>query len=172
MPTNTAPNRLAEIASHLQPQSTTATPTPTPPTLLLIQPSTMADRPFITCHVLDTVTGRPAPSIAVKLKLLSPSQATTAHWTATTNSDGRVTAWESSTDLNALVDKIKSEMQDGEEMEDQMLWSLTFDTESYFGKGKTFWPEVELRFAAKRAEAHYHVPLLLGPWSYTTYRGS
>ncbi|KAM0695983.1 hypothetical protein Q7P36_004466 [Cladosporium allicinum] len=152
-----APNRLAEITSHLQPTTTTLQPTPT-----------MADRPFITCHVLDTVTGKPGASISVKLKLLSPSQATTSHWTATTNSDGRVPAWNSSTDMNELVAKIKSELPEGEEM----LWSLTFDTESYFGKGNTFWPEVELRFAAKKGEAHYHVPLLLGPWSYTTYRGS
>jgi 5-hydroxyisourate hydrolase len=167
-PPNTAPNRLTQLATHLQ-QPATAIPTLQPST-----PPTMAERPFITCHVLDTVTGRPAPSIPVKLKLLSPTQATTAHWTANTNTDGRVTAWESSTDLNSLVEKIKSELKmgdDGEE-EDQMLWSLTFDTESYFGRGKTFWPEVELRFAAKGTEAHYHVPLLLGPWSYTTYRGS
>jgi 5-hydroxyisourate hydrolase len=131
-------------------------------------------RPFITTHVLDTVSGTPGANISVKLKLLSPSQATTSHWTATTNSDGRVASWESSTDLNALVEKIKSELQDGEDgvEEEEMLWSLTFDTESYFGKGKTFWPEVELRFAAKREGEHYHVPLLLGPWSYTTYRGS
>lgn len=128
----------------------------------------MADRPFITCHVLDTVTGKPGASISVKLKLVFPSQATTSHWTATTNSDGRVPSWNSSTDMNELVAKIKSELPEGEEM----LWSLTFDTESYFGKGNTFWPEVELRFAAKKGEAHYHVPLLLGPWSYTTYRGS
>ena len=53
-----------------------------------------------------------------------------------------------------------------------MVWSLNFQTESYYGKGKTFWPEVELRFAAKVDEEHYHVPLLLGPWSFTTYRGS
>jgi 5-hydroxyisourate hydrolase len=157
----TAPNRLAEITSHLQPPATTQ---PTPPTMAQQQ----ATRPFITCHVLDTVTGKPGASISVKLKLLSPSQATTSHWTATTNSDGRVPAWNSSTDMNELVAKIKSDLQEGEEM----LWSLTFDTESYFGKGKTFWPEVELRFAAKGEEAHYHVPLLLGPWSYTTYRGS
>lgn len=158
-----APNRLAEIASHLQPTTPPITTTLHKPT-----PPTMADRPFITCHVLDTVTGKPGASISVKLKLLSPSQATTSHWTATTNSDGRVPAWNSSTDMNALVEQIKSELGEGEEM----LWSLTFDTESYFGKGNTFWPEVELRFAAKKGEAHYHVPLLLGPWSYTTYRGS
>jgi len=70
--------------------------------------------------------------------------------------------------MNALVEQVKSQLKDDE----QMIWSLTFDTESYFGKGNTFWPEVELRFAAKKEEEHYHVPLLLGPWSYTTYRGS
>ncbi|KAF2773054.1 Hydroxyisourate hydrolase [Teratosphaeria nubilosa] len=127
--------------------------------------------PFITCHALDTTAGRPAANIAVKLKLLSPAHITTSHWTAVTNADGRVPAWTSSTDLNDVVAKAKEGLGDGEE-EDQMVWSLAFDTESYFGKGKTFWPEVELRFAAKKGEAHYHVPLLLGPWSFTTYRGS
>ncbi|KAK5115334.1 hypothetical protein LTR62_001534 [Meristemomyces frigidus] len=128
----------------------------------------MASRPFITCHVLDTTTGKPAANIDVKLKLVTPIHITTAHWTATTNSDGRVTAWSSSADINEVVAAIKKEM--GEE--DQMVWSLTFDTEAYFGKGKTFWPLVELPFAALKGEEHYHVPLLLGPWSYTTYRGS
>ena len=128
----------------------------------------MAERPFITCHVLDTVSGKPGANIAVKLKLVSPAQATSADWTAKTNDDGRVPAWTSSTEINDVVAKVKSEL----DADDQMVWSLTFDTESYFGKGKTFWPEVELRFAAKKGEEHYHVPLLLGPWSYTTYRGS
>ena len=129
--------------------------------------TTMSYRPFITCHVLDTISGKPGAGIDVNLKLLSPSHATTAHWTATTNSDGRVPAWTSSTDINEIVASVKNNLGD----EDQMIWSLTFDTEAYFGKGNTFWPEVELRFAAKKEE-HYHVPLLLGPWSYTTYRGS
>ena len=128
----------------------------------------MAQRPFITCHVLDTISGKPAAGIDVKLKLLEPSQATTAHWTAKTNNDGRVPTWTSSTDINEIVEKVKSSLG----VDDQMVWSLSFATEAYFGKGKTFWPEVELRFAAQKDEAHYHVPLLLGPWSYTTYRGS
>ncbi|KAI7205287.1 hypothetical protein KC343_g2973 [Hortaea werneckii] len=150
----------------------------------------MADpsRPFITCHVLDTVAGKPGPGIAVHLRLLSPLPSSTNPspetyvWTATTNSDGRVTGWEPSpsstslsspstspsADLNAVVAQLKKEPSE----EEQMLFSLTFETEAYYGKGKTFWPEVELRFAAQRREAHYHVPLLLGPWSYTTYRGS
>ncbi|KAF2168402.1 hypothetical protein M409DRAFT_65408 [Zasmidium cellare ATCC 36951] len=130
--------------------------------------TTMSQRPFITCHVLDTITGKPGANISVKLKLVSPFHAATVRWTATTNSDGRVPAWTSSVDINEVVKSVKAELADGE----QMVWSLTFDTEAYFGRGNTFWPEVELRFAAKREEEHYHVPLLLGPWSYTTYRGS
>jgi 5-hydroxyisourate hydrolase len=54
---------------------------------------------------------------------------------------------------------------------ENMIWSLRFQTGEYYGEGKTFWPEVELKFWVKEGE-HYHVPLLLGPWSYTTYRGS
>lgn len=55
-------------------------------------------------------------------------------------------------------------------------YSLTFDTDEYFGQRgvKTFFPEVEVKFVV-RAEAkgeHYHVPVLLGPFGYTTYRGS
>ena len=128
----------------------------------------MAQRPFITCHVLDTISGKPGAGINIKLQLLEPSQLIDAHWTAKTNSDGRVPAWNSSAEINDIVAKVKSSIGDGE----QMVWGLTFDTEEYFGKGKTFWPTVELRFAAKKEEEHYHVPLLLGPWSYTTYRGS
>ncbi|KAK0250300.1 hypothetical protein LTR91_020823 [Friedmanniomyces endolithicus] len=128
----------------------------------------MAAKPFITCHVLDTVSGKPAADIAVKLELVYPANATATDWTAKTNDDGRVLAWTSNTDVNKLVASVKSKLDD----DDQMIWKLTFDTGAYFGKDKTFWPEVELRFAARKAEEHYHVPLLLGPWSYTTYRGS
>ncbi|WPG98903.1 Hypothetical protein R9X50_00170300 [Acrodontium crateriforme] len=152
-------NRLRCVLSHLH---STIPATSSRPIQI------MASRPFITCHVLDTISGKPAAGIAVTLKLLSPSESSTANWTATTNSDGRVPEWTSSTDINSVVAKVKSELKDGE----QMVWSLTFETEAYFGKGKTFWPQVELRFAAQRDEEHYHVPLLLGPWSYTTYRGS
>lgn len=144
--------RLSAIASHIS------------------QPTNMSsERPFITCHVLDTVSGKPAPGITVSLTLLAPSNDSQTSWTASTNGDGRVTMWEASgTQLNDKVASIKQSSSAG----DQMLWKLTFDTESYFGKGNTFWPEVDLKFAAKVDEEHYHVPLLLGPWSYTTYRGS
>jgi len=134
----------------------------------------MADRPFITCHVLDTITGKPGANIKVSLRLVDPSQLGAGIWTATTNEDGRVTAWKSSQshDLNKFVAQAKSLATSGIRVELQTTWSLTFDTEAYFGKGKTFWPEITLTFACKMDEEHYHVPLLLGPWSYTTYRGS
>jgi len=51
-------------------------------------------------------------------------------------------------------------------------WTLRFDTEGYFaGEEETFFPEVTVVFTVKKGE-HYHVPVLLSPYSYTTYRGS
>lgn len=131
----------------------------------------MAERPFITCHVLDTVTGKPAVNVRVTLKLIQPDQIASGYWTARTNPDGRVGGWEKQgldKDVNEVATLAKSSVQPGE----TIVWSLTFETEEYFGVGNTFWPQVELRISTKKEEEHYHVPLLLGPWSYTTYRGS
>jgi 5-hydroxyisourate hydrolase len=134
----------------------------------------MAERPFITCHVLDTTTGKPARGIAVTLEPLAPP--ITRHdgskwkWSGTTNEDGRVTTWHSISgeELKGFVALFKKSLDDGK----QMLWTLRFNVADYYGAENTFWPEVVLQFAAKKQEEHYHVPLLLGPWSYTTYRGS
>ncbi|TKA74453.1 hypothetical protein B0A49_08759 [Cryomyces minteri] len=129
-----------------------------------------AQRPPITCHVLDTTTGRPASSVAVTLTLLKPFGPSTP-LTATTNSDGRVTAWQhqgGGVQLQEIFDNAAEHAAEHA----QMVWALKFDTAAYYGEGNTFWPEVELRFFVKPGEDHYHVPLLLGPWSYTTYRGS
>lgn len=59
-----------------------------------------------------------------------------------------------------------------------MVWALLFDVGEYF-KGEGFWTEVEIRFktdvsaeGGAEGRSHWHVPLLLSPWSYTTYRGS
>lgn len=54
---------------------------------------------------------------------------------------------------------------------DASMWKLRFDTGAYYGWEKTFFPFVELTFLVKPGE-HFHVPLLLGPYSFTTYRGS
>jgi 5-hydroxyisourate hydrolase len=53
-------------------------------------------------------------------------------------------------------------------------YRLTFDTATYFRErhSETFYPEAIVVFYVTDAEQHYHVPLLLGPWSYSTYRGS
>lgn len=130
--------------------------------------NTAPARPFITCHVLDTISGKPAANVKVKLQLLWPDHDDNPSWQAETNSDGRVTAWAGSKDVNEVVASSKSTLLEDE----AMRWCLTFDTEGYFGKGKTFWQEVDLKFITVPTEQHYHVPLLLGPWSYTTYRGS
>lgn len=130
--------------------------------------SSTSDRPFITCHVLDTVSGKPAANVPVKLQLLWPDHNDNPVWQAQTNSDGRVTAWQGAHEVNATVEEVRAVLRDNE----PMRWCLTLDTESYFGENNTFWPEIDLKFIAKTTEQHYHVPLLLGPWSYTTYRGS
>ncbi len=121
----------------------------------------------ITCHVLDLTTGRPAPSLAVSLTLLRPLGPSNP-FRATTSSDGRISTWnaQESPSLSDIFAHL-AEHEDG-----KMMWSLKFETGPYYGEGNTFFPEVEVRFFVHPHSGHYHVPLLLGPWSYTTYRGN
>jgi 5-hydroxyisourate hydrolase len=129
-------------------------------------------KPAITCHVLDTSLGRPAPNIPVTLTLhpTSPTTTTPPKFSSLTNSDGRVTSWTNTTAFSnaSLEDVFK---QDGDQK-----YSLTFDTEAYFSERgvKAFFPEVVVCFLVRREAKgeHYHVPVLLGPFGYTTYRGS
>ena len=121
----------------------------------------------ITCHVLDTTTGRPARNLDVTLTLLKPLGLSNP-FTAQTDDDGRIRAWTNEPGPS-MKDVVETMGQQGHGL---MEWALTFDTGSYFGSGKTFFPEVEVRFFVTGGNQHYHVPLLLGPWSYTTYRGS
>lgn len=154
----------------------------------------------ITCHVLDTTIGRPGAGISVTLRCLSEPNKQFGSipqvFTAKTNSDGRIKEWDNKfgVEVWAVVNegcddpfgtlganagsKMEGETGDGEvekdkeaEVDETTVWSLKFDTEAYYGKGKTFWPYVELVFRVRKGE-HYHVPLLLTPHSYTTYRGS
>jgi len=124
----------------------------------------------ITCHVLDTSTGRPAKGIRVKLEGGSGPPKT---FEMLTDDDGRILVWlpyssETSSGevpvytLEDVLGTIKGVSQ----------WTLRFDTASYFGgKDKTFFPEVVVTFSVKEGE-RYHVPLLLSPHAYTAYRGS
>jgi 5-hydroxyisourate hydrolase len=130
----------------------------------------MATKDPISCHVLDTLTGRPAADVKVSLILdpLANPELSPVVFSAVTNSDGRITNWTATEGRTVTVDMI---LEKAEEAEKTTVWKLKFFTGDYYGEGKTFWPEVDLIFYVKHGE-HYHVPLLLGPYSYTTYRGS
>ena len=128
----------------------------------------MATKDPITCHVLDTLTGRPAAGVKVDLLLEGDKNANVNMWNATTNPDGRITKWETGlADMKSVDEVLRAHEQTGT----KSIWKLRFYTGLYYGEDKTFWPMVELTFYVKAGE-HYHVPLLLGPYSYTTYRGS
>jgi 5-hydroxyisourate hydrolase len=102
---------------------------------------------MITTHVLDTARGRPAAGIPIELARAGGEVLATT----TTNGDGR-------TDEPLLADSPAGE------------YELTFRVGAYFGEG--FLDVVPIRFTVTEAGAHYHVPLLVSPWSYSTYRGS
>jgi 5-hydroxyisourate hydrolase len=100
----------------------------------------------VTTHVLDTAAGRPAVGVPVTLEDSGGVLAT-----ATTDEDGRVG------DL-------------GPERLAPGTYRLRFDTAAYPG-GAPFFPEVLVTFVVE-GDAHHHVPLLLSPFGYSTYRGS
>jgi 5-hydroxyisourate hydrolase len=162
MPSSLATQRIQAFSNHL---NASANPEESAKTMATEK------KPPITCHVLDTTIGKPAANIPVTLTLHNPpSSSTPLRFTTQTNGDGRVTSWAPSSPFaSQSLDEIFAQQGD-------QKYSLTFDTEEYFGeKGvKTFFPEVEVKFVV-RGDAkgeHYHVPVLLGPFGYTTYRGS
>jgi 5-hydroxyisourate hydrolase len=106
---------------------------------------------FLTTHVLDTARGRPAAGIQIELTRLADGEVLR---TATTNADGR-------TDEPLIG---AGELQAGE-------YELVFAVGDYFGE-RAFLDRVPVRFSIADPAAHYHVPLLVSPWSYSTYRGS
>jgi 2-oxo-4-hydroxy-4-carboxy-5-ureidoimidazoline decarboxylase len=114
----------------------------------------------LTTHVLDTAQGRPAAGLPVELVQIAKDGERLVK-RATTNADGRL-------DQPLLAG---AEMSAG-------LWRLTFGAGAYFlATGQTltapaFLDLVPIRFAIANPELHYHIPLLLSPWSYSTYRGS
>ncbi|EON63245.1 hydroxyisourate hydrolase [Coniosporium apollinis CBS 100218] len=134
-------------------------------------------RPPITCHVLDTTTGRPGASIPVTLTLLSISDAENAagasqRFAGLTNGDGRVTSWSTGSGSAPLDELFRLQSERGEASK----WSLNFAVGDYWRERgvEAFFEEVEVRFTVRggSAKEHFHVPVLVGPFSYTTYRGS
>jgi 5-hydroxyisourate hydrolase len=98
----------------------------------------------LSTHVLDTARGRPAAGVAIELRRGDELIS------ATTDDDGRA--------------RLLDETPAGE-------YELTFAVGDYFGD-RAFLDRVPVRFTIADPDAHYHVPLLVSPWSYSTYRGS
>jgi 5-hydroxyisourate hydrolase len=109
----------------------------------------------LTTHILDTSKGKPAAGVPVILYSQKKDE-----WIemakGTTNDDGRI------------PDLLRKDMS-----VDVGTYKLRFETQSYFARQsiQSFYPFVEITFQVTSAE-HYHVPLLLNPYGYSTYRGS
>jgi 2-oxo-4-hydroxy-4-carboxy-5-ureidoimidazoline decarboxylase len=115
----------------------------------------------LSTHVLDTHSGRPAAGIALELVELSELGASRVVTRAITNSDGRTDA--------PLI---------GGRPVPIGRYELTFNVGKYFAERQVPMPDppfldaIPLRFSVSEPEGHLHVPLLVTPWSYATYRGS
>ena len=111
----------------------------------------------ITTHVLDTMQGKPAPGISVTLEMKGKSADWTKISSGTTNPDGRIDDF--------FPDAMPFE---------KGIYRLTFETAAYFRsiQAESFYPHVQIVFEVKESSARYHVPLLLSPFGYSTYRGS
>lgn len=128
----------------------------------------------ITCHVLNTLSGTPASNLNAVLTLLSrkPSLEGAAQssitFQAVTNEDGRVKDWKPSSGLSL------QDVMDKHDHGDKTAWSIKFDIGAWYQEREVecFWPEIEVKFYVEVGTRHYHVPVLVGPWTYTTYRGS
>jgi 5-hydroxyisourate hydrolase len=111
----------------------------------------------ISTHILDMVQGKPAKDVLVRLE----KENTPGDWrsltSVRTDQDGRCAQLlPEGDDLSAGV------------------YRLVFDTGSYYALQKidALYPQVEVTFRAREGESHFHIPLLLSPNGYTTYRGS
>jgi 5-hydroxyisourate hydrolase len=115
----------------------------------------------LTTHILDTAHGCPAANVTLELWAVNqPSADRILLKTLTTNGDGR-------TDVPLLIDQ---ELTPG-------VYELVFHVGTYFQAihptpSPLFLDRIPIRFGIADPTAHYHVPLLVSPWSYSTYRGS
>jgi 5-hydroxyisourate hydrolase len=110
----------------------------------------------ITTHVLDTSIGRPAAAVPVVLERSDAPGSWIAVGRGETDRDGRLRTLLPEASVTAGI------------------YRLVFDTRAYFGaRGvDAFFPTVSIVFEVTDAQSPYHVPLLLSPYGYSTYRGS
>jgi 5-hydroxyisourate hydrolase len=124
----------------------------------------------LTTHVLDTANGKPANGVKLELYRLESNKLESSRL----ESDGL------ENDLRTLI---KSTITNSDGRTDEPLiargslqtgrYELIFFVGEYFGlSGERFLETVPIRFGIADTTAHYHVPLLVSPWSYSTYRGS
>ena len=111
----------------------------------------------ISTHILDTSSGNPANAVAVCLEVQNTDESWTELSHAWTDEDGRVKPF-------FLVDKPLT----------AGTYRLVFDTDAYFNgiNIDSFYPQVSVVFKVGDDAQHYHVPLLISPYGYSTYRGS
>jgi len=111
----------------------------------------------ISTHVLDTAKGKPAAGVPVRLERQDSSGKWSSLGSARTDQDGR--CGQLLPDGATLVEGV---------------YRLTFDTASYFAVCNVdgLYPAVEIAFRIRSGESQFHIPLLLSPNGYTTYRGS
>lgn len=117
----------------------------------------------LTTHVLDTMQGCPAANMTLQLWRIDPTRGSLCLKTTRTNANGR-------TEEALLADE---EMVVG-------TYELLFSVGAYFATQPlatelpepAFLDQVPIRFGIADPQAHYHVPLLVSPWAYSTYRGS
>ncbi|NBD09315.1 MULTISPECIES: hydroxyisourate hydrolase [Corallococcus] len=110
----------------------------------------------LSTHVLDTSTGRPAEGLSLVLEAKA-GESFQERSRGVTNADGRVK------DLSGANTKLEPG-----------VYRLTFDTGAWFqARGQRgFYPYVQVVFEVTATDEHYHVPLLLSPFGFSTYRGS
>jgi 5-hydroxyisourate hydrolase len=111
----------------------------------------------VSTHILDTVRGKPATDVSVRLERMEDSGNWLLLGSARTDQDGRCS--QLLRDDSILVPGI---------------YRLAFDTGSHFADAKmtSLYPMVEVTFQVRDGEATFHIPLLLSPNGYTTYRGT
>ncbi|MEO8877420.1 MAG: hydroxyisourate hydrolase [Polyangiaceae bacterium] len=110
----------------------------------------------ITTHVLDTSLGKPAAGVPIKLELRNEEGSWEPCGHGVTDNDGRLRDLLKDTPLSLGT------------------YRISFDTYAYFTKiaVEHFYPEVSIVFVVRDVAAHFHVPLLLSPFGFSSYRGS
>ena len=111
----------------------------------------------ISTHILDTSRGKPASAVAVSLESQNSDESWTQLTHAWTDEEGRVKPFF----------LLEEPLQAG-------TYRLVFDTEAYFStlEINCFYPQVCVVFTIKEEPQHYHIPLLISPFGYSTYRGT